>query len=48
VTGTAVVFALAAGACVLVILVEHAWDRWVRPDQRRGRKPPSRRGLVGS
>ena len=48
VTGTAVVFALAAGACVLVILVEHAWDRWVRPDHRRGRKPPSRRGLVGS
>ena len=48
VTGTTIVFALAAGACVLVVLIERAWDRWVRPDRQRGRKPPTHRRLVGS
>ncbi len=46
VTGTTIVFALAAGACVVVILIEHGWDRWVRPDQGTGRKPPRHRGFI--
>ena len=33
VTGTMIVFALAAAACAIVILAEWAWDRWVGPDR---------------
>jgi cytochrome c biogenesis protein CcdA len=48
VTGTAIVFALAAAACVLVILIERLWDRWTGPDGGAGRKPSGSRGLARS
>ena len=46
VTGTMIVFGLAAGACLLVILIEHGWERWTKLDRGAGRKPTDRHELA--
>ena len=48
VTGTAIVFGLAAGACLVVILIEHGWNRWIGSNRSSGSNSPGRQGLAGS
>jgi len=48
VTGTMIVFGLAAGACGLVILIERGWDRRLKSDRGAGRTPSDRHGLANS
>ena len=45
-SGTAVVFGLAAGACALVILIESLWAHHAGSARRSGPKPPRRRGFA--
>ena len=49
VTGTIIVFGLAAAACAAVILAEWMWDRWIAPSRHHDdRGKPNRRGLASS
>jgi cytochrome c biogenesis protein CcdA/glutaredoxin len=46
VTGTAIVFGLAAGACGLLILIDRGWDRWIKSDRGADRGAGDRHGLA--
>jgi glutaredoxin len=46
VTGTMIVFALAAAACVLVILIERLWDRSSASRSGPRQRPSSKQGLA--
>ena len=46
ITGTVAVFGLAGGACLLVILIEYGWNRWIGSNRGPGRNSPGRQGLA--
>ena len=47
-TGTVIVFALAAATCALVILGEYLWDRWSASRSGPSQRPSGKQGLAPS